>query len=293
MHLVQSAAHRRIARRLLLLAALASGCVFGYRGAVPFAGEATLAGIDTVVIDLPATELQLIGVPTALDVRWQGRFIALGATPKDALRSAERLELEWESWERIGRLYTDLPPDVEDISELEQVRIESATTLAHEIIGEGSVFVTGIDAFLSIELVSGRVEVLGGLDEIRVGLGEGAVVLRTAAAVVVDVDEGTVELELDDPRSTVVHNEGQVDIAIGISDDLAIDIADAGQIIVDIDAAAHIGKGSYQRTLGDGSRTMRVRAGGGNVELRMLDAPDETDTETETGTDTDTGETGP
>lgn len=280
-------------RRLVLAAVLVGGCVFGYRGAVPFAAEATLAGIDTVVIDLPPTQMQLVGVPTALDVRWEGRFVALGASPKDALASAERLELSWESWERIGRLYADLPTDIEDISELEQVRIESAAYLAHEIHGEGSLFVSNIDAFLAIEFVSGRVEVLGGLDEIRVGLGEGAVVLRTAAAVVVHSGGGTVELELDDPRSTVVDADGLVDIALAFTDDLAIDIADAGQIIVDIDAAAHIGRGSYQRTLGDGSRPLRVRAGGGNVELRMLDSPDMTDTgETDTG-ETDTGETGP
>jgi hypothetical protein len=273
-------------RRLVLLAALAGGCVFGYRGAVPFAAEATLVGIDTVMIDLPPTELQLVGSPTALDVRWEGRFVALGAGPKDALASAERLELSWETWDRIGRLYADLPIDLEDISDLEQVRITSATTLAHEITGEGSLVVTGIDAFLAIDWTSGSVEVLGGLDEIRVALGSGGVVLRTAAAVVVDSGGGAVELELDDPRSTQVDADGPVTIAIEISDDLAIDIADAGVIVVDLDAAAHIGKGSFQRTLGDGSRPMRVRAGGGRVELHMLDEP-----ETDTG-ETDTGETG-
>jgi hypothetical protein len=276
-------------RTILLLTALAGGCVFGYRGAVPFAAEATLVGIDTVVIDLPPTQMQLIGSPDALDVRWQGRFVTLGATPKDALRGAERLELAWERWERIGRLYADPPIELEEISELEQVQIESATTLAHEIHGEGTVFVTGIDAFMSFDWVSGRVEVLGGLDEIRVTIDEGAVVLETAARVVVDSGGGTVELQLDDPRSTIVDAAGPVEIAVASSDDLAIDISGAADIVVDLDAAAHVGKYSYQRTLGDGSRPLRVRAGGGRVDLRMLDDLDMMDTET----GTDTGETGP
>ncbi|MFV8756509.1 hypothetical protein ACNOYE_38680 [Nannocystaceae bacterium ST9] len=271
--------------RLALLAALATGCVFGYRGAVPFAGEATLAGIDTVIIDLPPTELQLTGVADAIDVTWQGRFVALGASRKDALAQAERLDPSWESWERIGRLYADLPADLESISQLEQIRIESAATLAHEIHGEGSLFVSGIDAFLSIDMVSGSVEVYGGLDEIRVELGTGSVVLRTAARVEVESGGGPVELELDDPRATRVDCEGSVDIALAITDDLAIDIAEAGEIVVDLDEVAHLGKGSFQRNLGDASRPLRVRAGGGRVELRMLGA----DADTTDSTDSTTG----
>ncbi len=270
---------------LVLLAALATSCVFGYRGAVPFAGEGSLAGIDTVVIDLPATELELIGSPDALDVTWQGRFVALGAGPKGALASAERLDLDWETWERIGRLRATSPVDVESISELEQVHVGSASTLAHEIAGEGSVFVSGIDAFLAIDWISGSVEVLGGLEEIRVELGSGSVDLRTAAAVVVNSGGGPVDLELDDPRSTWVDADGPVDIAVASDVDLAIDIADAGVIVVDLDGAAHVGSGSFRRTLGDGSRILRVRAGGGRVDLRSLDAAtDSTDTSTDTGT---------
>lgn len=258
-------------RRLLLLAALATGCVFGYRGAVPFAGQAALAGLDTVMLELPPTDLELVGSPDASSIRWQGRFVALGASPRDALASAEQLELSWETWQRVGRLYADLPIDLEDISELEQLRVDSLSHVAHEITGAGTVSVEGIDAFLAITLSSGSVEVQGGLDEIRVTTGAGWVALHTGAAVVVDSGDGAVDLELEDPRSTLVTTAGPVDIAVAISDDLAIDIAEAGVIVVELDGVAHVGKGSFQRNLGAGTRPMRVRAGGGRVDLRMLE----------------------
>jgi hypothetical protein len=260
-------------RTLSLLAALGCGlgCVFGYRGLVPFAGEATLAGIDTVRIELPPTELSLLGDPTALDLRWQGRFAVLGATRKDAIGQAEQLDLRWETYQRVGRLSEAWPAEQADIAQLEQIELSSAPSRAHEIRGEGDVFVAGIDAFTSVVLDSGNIEVFGGVDEVRATTGEGFVHIATAARVDVEVGAGAVTLELDDPRATEVHTEGPVEIAVALSDDLAIDIADAGTIVVDLDTVAHVGTSSFQRNLGAGSRPLRVRAGGGRVDLRMIE----------------------
>jgi len=252
--------------------------VFGYRGAVPIVGEASLAELDTVVLELPATELELVGSPGASDLTWQGRFVTLGASPKDALASAEQLELRWETYARVGRLFAVLPTELADISELEQLRVESASELAHEIIGAGAVVVSGIDGFLSVELSSGSVQVEGGLDEIRVDTGSGWVALHSAARVDVRSGAGAIDLELDDPRSTFVTTAGPVDIAVASGDDLAIDIADAGVIVVELDGVAHVGRGSFRRTLGSGSRPLQVRAGGGRVDLRMLEVASDTGT---------------
>lgn len=268
-------------RTLSLLAALGCGlgcglgCVFGYRGLVPFAGEATLAGVDTVRIELPPTELTLLGDPTTLDLHWEGRFVVLGATRKDALGQAELLDLQWETYQRVGRLSEAWPAAQADIAQLEQIELTSAPSRAHEIVGEGDVFVTGIDAFTSVVLETGNIEILGGLDEVRASTGEGYVYIASAARVDVEVGRGAVTLELDDPRATEVHTEGAVEIAVESSDDLAIDIADAGTIIVDLDGVAHVGQSSFHRNLGDASRPLRVRAGGGRVELRMLGAAGE------------------
>ncbi|MCA9687324.1 MAG: hypothetical protein KC457_34505, partial [Myxococcales bacterium] len=134
---------------ILALATIA-GCVFGFRGEVEFAGDASLAGIDTVQLHLPATELTLVGDPLRSTIDWRGTWSTLGGSANDALAGGNRADLRWERWEQIGRLSADLSPDLRDITSLDELTVESASDRAHEIVGTGDVFITGIDDYIAV-----------------------------------------------------------------------------------------------------------------------------------------------
>ncbi len=261
-------------RRVLLStsgALLVGACVFGFRGLAPFVGEASLEQIDTVQIHLPPTELTLRGSANTTTLAWEGRFVALGATRDDALEQARELELVWETEQRVGRLRAELPLELRDLGELELIELDSSAYIAHEIRGAGEVQVSGIDAFLSIELEGGNVVVLGGLEQIVVDTGQGNVELRTGAAVDVHSGQGDVLVDLESPRDAVIDTRGAVEIGLSEVGNLEIDIAGAGVISVDLEGVAHLGSGDFFRTLGAGTRALRVRSGGGPVTVRMLD----------------------
>ena len=57
-----------------------------------------------------------------------------------------------ETWEQLGRLSAFIPVDTRDHTSLASLEVESASYLAHEIVGAGSVFISGVDAFVSVDL---------------------------------------------------------------------------------------------------------------------------------------------
>ncbi|NVB42004.1 hypothetical protein G6O69_29530 [Pseudenhygromyxa sp. WMMC2535] len=258
---------------------LSSACVFGYRGEQGFSDEASLSGVDTVRIEVPPTQLSLVGDPGRTFIDWRGSFSTLGGTPKDALAQAGGAQMVWETWERIARLSVDIPAELREITVLDELRIESASYLDHEIVGTGDVFVTSVDAFLSVTLEGGNVEVLGGAEQIVIDTGRGDVTLSTAAPVDVRSGEGRVDIESEANSDIIVETAGEVSIALSSSSSLDIEIADAGAILIDLDDVAHMGSGSFRRVTGTGAATVQVRAGGGRVDLSML-ASINTDTDT-------------
>lgn len=254
----------------VIAAALATACVFGFRGEVEFADEAELAGLQTVQIEVPPTTLTLRGDPDRTFVDWAGTWASLGGGSNEALETARKAEMRWETWEEVGRLSPQLPLEIRDITSLDHLDVDSAAYLAHEIHGTGDVSVTGIDAYLLVDLDGGDVEILGGLEQIVVDNSRGDLSIASAAAVDAKVQIGAVDIESEAPRELLVDTVGPVTIQLSDADDLTLDIADAGRIIVELDSAAHVGSGSYTRTVGDGDRRIRVRAGGGPVEISML-----------------------
>ena len=240
----------------LMLATLATlglgACVFGFRGEVSFANEANLAGVETIRLELPPTDLTLAGEASRSFIDWSGTWRALGGGANDALERARAAELRWETWEQVGRLSAFIPLDTRDHTSLASLEVESASYLAHEIVGAGSVFISGVDAFVSVDLEGGDVEILGGTEQLVVNTEQGNIELTTSAAV--DVYSGF--------GGVIVRSEAARDI----------EIEDAGEIRVGLEGADHLGSGSYRRTLGTGAQTLRVRAGGGRVELAT--APD-------------------
>jgi len=251
-----------------------AACVFGFRGEIDFADEVTLDRVETVQLYLPTTNtLILTGQPDRTSMSWSGRWVTLGGSSDDSLRSARKASLVWETWETIGRLRPDLPLEIRDITLLEQLDVDSASNLAHEIVGTGDVFVSGIDAYLSIRLGGGNVQVDGGDDQLVVRTSRGNVDLATAAAVDVASGVGTIELVSEASADIVINANGPVYIELVEVDDLDIDIAAAGPIVVQLDTATHVGAGSYRRSLGEATRRLWVRSNGGRVELHMIDAP--------------------
>jgi|GEM_PF-3121201 len=274
------------------LALAVSACVFGLRGQLNFSEGASLDDLQTVQIQLPATELTVIGDPSRSRADWSGSWSTLGGTAKSALEDAAKAELRWETWGHIGRLSAVLPIDIRDITKLDSLKFETSSSLAHEIEGAGDVFVTGIDAFVSIELIGGNVEVLGGLEQIRVETGIGNIRVSTGAGVDLRTKDGHTRVSSLAFAPVFVDSEGPVTIELEDAEDLDIDVRNAGQIILDLDTAAHIGEGSYLRTLGSGSRAIQIRAGGGDVVLRMADeggSSEEGSTDT-SGEESDTDE---
>jgi hypothetical protein len=264
---------RSLAPTSMLLGALALGaCVFGFRGEVEFADEASLAGLDTVQLQLPATDLSIRGQSDRTTITWEGRFISVGGSSEDALRSARSAALtwEWETWASIGRLSADLPLEIRDLTSLDYLAVESSSAVAHEIIGAGNVTITDIDAFVSVELEGGDVAITGGLQQLRVRTERGDVQLDTSASVDVYSGVGTVRVTSQSNRAIVIDASGLVVIELAQFGNLDIDVAEAGQITVLLGDVAHVGTGSYRRAVGTATRKLWVRANGGPVEIREL-----------------------
>ncbi|PRQ07293.1 hypothetical protein [Enhygromyxa salina] len=259
----------------LVLGALVLGaCVFGFRGDVEFADEASLAGLDTVQLHLPATELILTGEGTRSFVDWQGTWVSLGGSGDDALASARKAELTWETWGAVGRLSPVLPVEIREITSLDHLDVQTAGDLAHEIVGTGDVFVSGVDAYVSVDLDGGSVEILGGTEQLRVTTARGSVRLSTSAAVDVYSGIGTVTVNAEAARDLVIDTTGSVTVMLADVDNYDIDIEGAGELVIELDTAAHVGAGSYRRSIGPATNKLHIRAGGGRVELGMLAVPD-------------------
>lgn len=265
---------RTRARRYAGVTALAlalGACVFGFRGEVDFGGEASLFGLDTVQIHTTPTELVLTGDAARTFIDWQGTWITLGGSSNDALAGARRAELRWESWGQLGRLAPRLPVDIRDITSLEHLDVQSASYLAHEVVGTGDVFVSGIDAYVSVNLDGGDVDILGGVEQLQVSTTRGDVTLTTSAAADVYSGLGAVTVRTEVARDIDIETTGPVLVELTDVTNLDIDIEGAGQIVVELDTAAHVGAGEYRRAVGSAANTLKIRPNGGRVTLNMLD----------------------
>jgi hypothetical protein len=245
-------------------------CVFGFRGESDFAGEASLGEIDTVRLELPATELVLAGDAARSYIDWQGTWVSVGGSSADALAAARSPSLRWESFNGVGRLSPLVDVALRDLTSLEHLDVQSASYLAHEIVGSGNVFVTGIDAHVSVTLDGGDVEILGGIEQLYVSTARGDIDLTTSAAVDAHSDAGRVTVRAEVPRDIEIETTGPVRVELADASNLDIDIDGAGRVEVQLDAVAHIGSGTYRRVIGAGGHELRIRSNGGNVDLVML-----------------------
>ena len=262
---------------VLVLVAGASACVFGFRGQINFAAEADLSGLETVRLQLPATDLVIVGDANRSFMDWSGTWTALGGSSSDALASARKAELRWESWEQIGRLAAVLPLETRDITSLDTLEVETASTLAHEVVGSGDVFIAGIDAYVSVDLDGGDVEIVGGNDQLIVTTLRGDIDLSTSAAVDATSGIGRVHVSSDLARDIVIETYGAVLVELADASDLDIDIDDAGEVRVELDTATHLGSGRYRRSIGAADTRLQIRAGGGRVLVRNLASGDATE----------------
>jgi hypothetical protein len=245
-------------------------CVFGFRGESEFAGEASLGDLDTVTLELPPTELVLAGDAARNYIDWQGTWVSVGGSSADALAAANGPELRWESFQAVGRLSALVDVSLRDITSLEHLDVQSASYVAHEIIGTGNVFVTGIDAYVSVTLDGGDVEILGGVEQLHVSTAHGDIDLTTSAAVDAHSGAGRVTVRAEAPRDIEIDTIGRVRLELADVSNLDIDISGAGRIDVQLDGVAHIGAGTYRRIVGAGSNKLHVRSNGGDVDLTML-----------------------
>lgn len=245
-------------------------CVFGFRGESEFAGEASLNGLDTVTLELPPTELVLAGDAARNYIDWQGTWASVGGSSADAIAAAKAPDLRWESFQGVGRLSALVDVSLSDLTSLEHLDVQSASYLAHEIVGTGNVFVTGIDAYVSVMLEGGDVEIFGGIEQLHVSTSRGDIDLTTSAAVAAHSGSGSVTVRAEVPRDIEIDTTGRVAIQLADATNLDIDIAGAGHLEVHLDGIAHIGAGTYRRVLGTGSYKLHVRSNGGTVDLRML-----------------------
>lgn len=252
------------------IAGLAAACVFGFRGEAEFAGEASLDGVDTVQLELPATELVLAGEASRSFIDWQGKWLSIGGSSNDALTAARAADLVWESHSGVGRLSARVDVSLRDLTSLEHLDVQSATYLAHEIVGVGNVFVTGIDAYISVSLDGGDVEILGGVEQVHVTTTRGDVDVTTSAAVDVQSGAGSVSVQSEIPRDVEIETTGSVEVQLADATNVDIDIADAGKVAVQLPAATHIGSGSYRRLLGAGTYKLHIRSNGGAVRVAAL-----------------------
>lgn len=267
--------HRTHAAVLGALALSLGACVFGFRGQVDFADEASLSGLETVQLVLPPTNLVLAGDSARTFVDWQGSFVTLGGSSNDALASARKAQMRWETWEQVGRLSAVLPVEIRDLTSLDHLDVQSAGYLAHEIVGTGDVFVTGIDAYVSVTLDGGDVEIVGGTEHLHVETARGDVTLTTSASATVFSGFGEVTIQAEVARDFDIETTGPVHVQLADAENLDVDIEGAGQIVVELDTAAHVGAGSYRREIGTAATQLRIRSNGGAVELTMLEtAPD-------------------
>jgi hypothetical protein len=257
---------------LLCVGVSVGACVFGFRGESEFAGEASLAELDTVSLDLPATELVLIGDAARNYIDWQGTWVSIGGSSNDALAAANSPELRWESFQGVGRLSALVDVALRDVTSLEHLDVQSASYLAHEIVGTGNVFVSGIDAYVSVTLDGGDVEILGGIEQLHVSTARGDIDLTTSAAVDVYSAAGRVTVRAEVPRDIEIETTGRVRVELANTGDLDldIDIDGAGRVEVQLDGVSHLGAGTYRRVIGAGSHQLHVRSNGGEVVLVML-----------------------
>lgn len=259
---------------LAMLAMLAAfgmvACVLGFRGESEFAGEASLGDLDTVTLELPPTELVLAGDAARNYIDWQGTWASIGGSSADALAAANGPELRWESFQGVGRLSALVDVSLRDLTSLEHLDVQSASYVAHEIVGTGDVFVTGIDAYVSVTLDGGNVEILGGLEQLHVSTTRGDIDLTTSAAVDAYSGAGRVTVRAEVPRDIEIDTSGRVRIEIADVSDLDIDISGAGRVDVQLEGIAHIGAGTYRRIVGAGNNKLYVRSNGGDVDLTML-----------------------
>lgn len=245
-------------------------CVFGFRGESDFAGEASLAELDTVTLELPPTELVLAGDAARNYIDWQGTWVSVGGSSADALAAARVPELRWESFNGVGRLAALVDVSLRDLTSLEHLDVQSASYLAHEIVGTGDVFVTGIDAYVSVTLDGGNVEILGGVEQLHVSTARGDIDLTTSAAVDAYSAAGRVTVRAEAPRDIEIETTGRVRVELADASNLDIDIDGAGRVDVQLDGVAHIGAGTYRRVIGAGSHVLHIRSNGGQVGVVML-----------------------
>lgn len=261
----------RVASRWVVAPLVLGACVFGFRGEVEFADEANLANLETVQLHLPATDLVVTGESARSFLDWQGTWVTLGGSGADALASAHKADLAWETWEQVGRLAAVLPIEIRDITSLEHLDVQTAGSIAHEIVGTGDVTISGIDAYVSVELDGGSVDILGGTDQLYVTTTRGDVQLSTSAAVDVYSGLGTITINAEAGRDISVQTTGSVVVELAEVSDLDIDIEGAGALVINLDSAAHVGAGSYHRAIGPATNRLYIRSNGGRVELGMLE----------------------
>ena len=184
--------------------------------------------------------------------------------------AARAPELVWESFQGVGRLSADVDVSIRDLTSLEHLDVQSATYLAHEIVGTGNVFVTGIDAYVSVSLDGGDIQILGGTEQLHVNTSRGDIELTTSAAVDARSGSGSVTVRSEVPNDIEIDTTGSVRVELADATNVDIDVAGAGKVVVQLDSAAHIGSGSYRRIIGAGAHTLHIRSNGGAVDILAL-----------------------
>lgn len=260
-------ADRRALASLLTLAA----CVFAFHGEAAVDGDHDLAGVRTVVVDLPSTPLAINGCDAAAmsscpaRLRYAGRVLATGGTAADARAHARDVALVFEREGPLAALRAEIPLAVRGLVDVEIDAIELPSDRDLEVTTtRGDVAVTGMTGYVAVDVGIGDVTVEGGDAGVAVSVDDGEVELRVRGHVEVDSDRGPVTVHaLAGARDVdVTATEGDVVLRLASGADTAFDITASGRIRITTDAVVALAERRYDRSVGTATTHVRVVAGG-------------------------------
>jgi hypothetical protein len=256
------------AMRLALLGLVAlGGCIVNVRGFSEFERSEGAQGISALVVELPRSGVSIVGARES-EIRWRGRWWALGPSAAEAQNNADAASWRLEIDLPVARLAASIPLAIEGLVEVELDRLSVPEGVDVTVLTEsGDVEATGLRGHFAAVVESGdlQADVEG---SVSADIGDGEVDVQAGSHVDIRSDGGDVRVAIDAVGDVIISAEtGDVEVHLADDRDLDVLITAGGRIEVDTAQVAHVGERELRRAVGDADVRLWIEAPGGSVRV--------------------------
>ncbi|MEE9382208.1 MAG: hypothetical protein V3V08_02190 [Nannocystaceae bacterium] len=240
-------------------------CVMGYRGEETFAETHDAGPMRSLLLDLPATDVNLDGVAGATSLGWEGSWFSTGGTQKIATQNAQRPDFFYSRLDGVAELRAFVPLDVENLVDLELRRILVPADVDIELTGvHPKVDITGVDGHLFVDLQRGDVTINGSETGNYVRTGLGSITVTSSAAIDAATRWGDIVLDQTVSGGDVIATAGNGSIEVLFADvsNVSFQIDTGGRVDIRTADLVQVSSGQLVRELGDGTVRVILEASG-------------------------------